>query len=78
VKAKDTSGNIATASKVCFIRAASTGTTGKSGIDGKSLIVLEPGRIKTALPVTVTPTLTIPPNSGSTGIKKSDFSGYFF
>jgi hypothetical protein len=78
VKAKDTSGNIATASKVCFIRAASTGSTGKSGIDGKSLIVLEPGGTKPALPVTVTPTLTFPPYSGSTGIKKSDFSGYFF
>jgi hypothetical protein len=78
VKAKDTSGNIATASKVCFIRAASTGSTGKSDSGVKSLIVLEPGGTKPALPVTVTPTLTFPPYSGSTGITKSDFSGYFF
>jgi C1A family cysteine protease len=75
VKAKDSSGNVATASKICFIRASSSGSTGSSG---KSLIVLEPGKTRPALPGNVTPALTLPEFSSSTWEKKTDLSGFFF
>ncbi len=75
VKAKDTSGNVATASKICFVRATSSSSTGKSTGSGKSLIVLEPGVTRPNL--TVTPTLTLP-LSGLTGTEKTSLSGFFF
>jgi C1A family cysteine protease len=75
VKAKDTSGNVATASKICFVRAASSASTGKSTSSGKSLIVLEPAVTRPEL--TVTPTLGIP-LYGVTGTEKTSLSGFFF
>jgi C1A family cysteine protease len=78
VKARDISGNVATASKICFVRAASAATsTGKSTSSGKSLIVLVPGETRTARTVTPIPTLTLR-LSGSAGTEKPSLSGFFF
>ncbi|NTV00193.1 MAG: hypothetical protein HGA55_03610 [Methanoregulaceae archaeon] len=75
VKAKDTSGNVATASKICFLRAASSGGTGTSTSSGKSLFVLEPGEKRPDR--TATPTLTHL-ISGPAGTEKPPLSGFFF
>jgi hypothetical protein len=68
---------VATASKICFVRAASSGSTGKSTSSGKSLIVLVPGEKRLDQTVTPTPTLTLP-LPGVAGTEKSSLSGFFF
>jgi C1A family cysteine protease len=69
VKARDTSGNVATQSKVCFVRTTSS---------VKSSIVLETNVPKTSPAVAVFPQIPLPTITTTSGIKKSDLSGFFF
>jgi C1A family cysteine protease len=69
VKARDAAGNVATQSKVCFVR-----TTASI----KSSIVLDAGVSKRPSAATVSPTLPMLPLNGTSTLKKSNFSGFFF